>query len=410
MEELGIDPDDIGSHSCRKGSSSDVMSGSTAGPSIVAVAHRAGWVLSKVFNIYLKMEAAGDHYVGRLAAGLDINSPKFATLPYHFCVDNDAVRHAASLCFPSLWNLAQFRGVLRMCLAALVGNKDFLNRILPGHHPLFLTPLFRSSVLLESLPPLANEHPRLKPTGIPPHIGIQIMLEKTKEEMSKSVRDLQGTMCDEIRSVLREEGAAGANLTPELLRSVLSDELKTTMQSLYPNLENRLAALEVETPSRCSPDAVPDGFNFTWEDRPRRVPKDFKFPTVTLRVAWSLWWLGSRRGEMEIPPFRFLHSADLPSTNVKKKWSDWKAVLKPMLQKLESDHPTYPSAQPTEEEVERMFHLVVDTVPNPEQGSYTKRVAEHKISTISNYARKRVRAESSTQNAKRRRVVHGKKN
>ena len=105
MEELDLEPDDIGSHSCRKGASSDVMSGSTAGPSIVAVAHRAGWVLSQIFSIYLKMENAGDHYVGRLAAGLDVNSPAFATLPYHFAVDNDSVRNVASLCFPSLWNI-----------------------------------------------------------------------------------------------------------------------------------------------------------------------------------------------------------------------------------------------------------------------------------------------------------------
>mmetsp|Transcript_11425 Transcript_11425/g.32085 ORF Transcript_11425/g.32085 Transcript_11425/m.32085 type:complete len:175 (+) Transcript_11425:636-1160(+) len=50
----------------------------------------------------------------------ELGSPKFATLPYHYSVDKDAVCYAASLCFPSLWNLTQFRGVLCTCLVSLV--------------------------------------------------------------------------------------------------------------------------------------------------------------------------------------------------------------------------------------------------------------------------------------------------
>jgi hypothetical protein len=54
LEMWGISPEDIGTHSTRKGAASYCTSGSTAGPSNAAVHLRAGWSMGAVQNTYLR--------------------------------------------------------------------------------------------------------------------------------------------------------------------------------------------------------------------------------------------------------------------------------------------------------------------------------------------------------------------
>ncbi len=84
MRALGIDPNDIGVHSIRKGAATYACSGSTSGPSIAAVCNRAGWTMGKVKDTYIRYEAAQDQFVGRIVAGLNINSRSFAVSPPFF--------------------------------------------------------------------------------------------------------------------------------------------------------------------------------------------------------------------------------------------------------------------------------------------------------------------------------------
>jgi hypothetical protein len=80
----GFEPSDFGNHSFRKGAATFASSGSVGGPSIVSIIRRAGWSLGDVLGRYLKADPAGDQYVGRVVAGLPINSPQFAVLPPSF--------------------------------------------------------------------------------------------------------------------------------------------------------------------------------------------------------------------------------------------------------------------------------------------------------------------------------------
>lgn len=72
-----------GTHSIRKGVATFAGSGSTGGPSIASVCLRVGWALGGVQDRYIRYEAAGDQYLGRVVAGLPLNSPSCAVPPPH---------------------------------------------------------------------------------------------------------------------------------------------------------------------------------------------------------------------------------------------------------------------------------------------------------------------------------------
>ncbi|DAZ95291.1 TPA: LOW QUALITY PROTEIN: hypothetical protein N0F65_007781 [Lagenidium giganteum] len=65
LQRRGIQLEDIGSHSIRKGSTSYCSSGSTMCPSSISVHLRARWALDGVQDRYLRYESAGDMFVGR---------------------------------------------------------------------------------------------------------------------------------------------------------------------------------------------------------------------------------------------------------------------------------------------------------------------------------------------------------
>ena len=89
MKDFGVNIEDIGVHSIRKGAASYVSSGSTCAPPQVATNIRARWSMGIIQDTYLHYEAAGDQYVGRVVSGLPLSSPKFAVLPCQVdcCVD-----------------------------------------------------------------------------------------------------------------------------------------------------------------------------------------------------------------------------------------------------------------------------------------------------------------------------------
>ena len=99
----GINIDDIGTHSIRKGASTYCTSGTTAAPNLIPVQLRAGWTMDGVQTRYMKYDQAGDCHVGRTVTGLPPLAPEFATLPAHFKdVDDSEVLAAIAECFPFL--------------------------------------------------------------------------------------------------------------------------------------------------------------------------------------------------------------------------------------------------------------------------------------------------------------------
>jgi hypothetical protein len=80
---------DIAAHSPRKGSVTHTGSGGPAAPNPYPICLRAGWSVGTIQNIYMKMAAGADRYVGRTVAGLDATTARFAVLPPHFVGDAD---------------------------------------------------------------------------------------------------------------------------------------------------------------------------------------------------------------------------------------------------------------------------------------------------------------------------------
>lgn len=70
LETYSLKPDDIGTHSLRKGAITYVCSGSMAGPSIASICLRCGWSLGGVQDRYIRYEHGGDQFCGRGVTGL----------------------------------------------------------------------------------------------------------------------------------------------------------------------------------------------------------------------------------------------------------------------------------------------------------------------------------------------------
>jgi hypothetical protein len=86
VHACGCDPDLLGVHSFRKGPLTFLSSGSTAGPTSGAIHQRAGWSQGKVNDTYILFEQAGDHFIGRILAGLNIHQHTVTVLPRRFGV------------------------------------------------------------------------------------------------------------------------------------------------------------------------------------------------------------------------------------------------------------------------------------------------------------------------------------
>ncbi|RHX99652.1 hypothetical protein DYB36_013962 [Aphanomyces astaci] len=111
----------VGTHSIRKGAATFVCSGSTSGPSVISVCLRCGWSLGNVVERYMHYEKAGDQFVGRVVAGLPLNSAGYAQLPPHFISTDDAIVASAVRCmFPGLSKSIAIFGVLKLSLASLL--------------------------------------------------------------------------------------------------------------------------------------------------------------------------------------------------------------------------------------------------------------------------------------------------
>ena len=82
---------DISIHSYRKGGSTYASSGTTAAPSGISVNLRGGWSMGGVRDVYFLYEKAGDQYIGRLLAGLNVYSPEFAVSEPEFTPVSDGI-------------------------------------------------------------------------------------------------------------------------------------------------------------------------------------------------------------------------------------------------------------------------------------------------------------------------------
>ena len=94
-------PDRIKAHSGRKGTATFLTAATLNPPPLPSIAHRGEWSQGKVQDIYFNFAQPGDHYIGRMLAGLDPTNPSFQVLPPHFTcgLENEYVKEGVELCY-----------------------------------------------------------------------------------------------------------------------------------------------------------------------------------------------------------------------------------------------------------------------------------------------------------------------
>jgi hypothetical protein len=183
-----------------KGAGTHAISGTTASPSsLPSIARRGEWSLGAVLDVYWHFASIGDHYLGRILAGLDPNTPDFGTLPPHWTnsnpLENDLIKKAMVMLYGPILVAYEGKpenpaGLLLRCLSSLVFHADALLEVMvkfPGHDFTKIS-IFHDGELLDGLKKLVTTDPTpvvmTVATGIPPHVGTAQQLAKLLNVMT----------------------------------------------------------------------------------------------------------------------------------------------------------------------------------------------------------------------------------
>ncbi len=352
LKRYSLNPIDIGVHSIRKGGSTYAASGSTNGPSFASICLRAGWAIGSVQERYIKLEGAGDQFVGRTIRGVPLDSAKFAQLPPHF-KDGTLLDDDINSCYPSLIDLTNLNGSLRNSLASVVHHSNFLQASLRKNHPVMSTAIFSRIGLLDKLKAgiIYDTHsPEMTSTGIPPYCSIL----KEIDELKDKVENLPAAIVGGVEDVLERNGAAAANVTPGALKATIEAVLLTALATHLPNLPiGNVPVPPIQAPS-------PEYSLFNWGGKFHRVPEDFDFPQCNAPLAFQLWFLGNPNNK--IPPYRMLEPSDMSTLKKRKRLSDWTYLMKALVQQLGADS-ELDSPQLDERIIRSQFILGRDRLP-----------------------------------------------
>ena len=335
----------FGTHSLRKGASTQAASGSTAGAPIMSLIRRGDWSTG-VFDRYFKMADAGDQHAGRQVARFDVHDASFRQLPAHFIELNGEqsalVDDAILTVFGSTANSIPirhptFKPLLARYLAALVHHADWLRAELGDDHRCFTqVRLFREPELLQKLLPLVTileSESYLVPTGIPPHVDNIVRMEKiikTQQVMidlqNKTLETLESTVSttiiNTITSVLETRAAENGVVTVAALRKALDDTRRTDGDESMAKVTEQIMELRsliegitmqapaptpTTTTTAATPSTIP--FTFSYDGRLWDLPKGHRFPVgeIDKATATEYWLLGDKAAG--IGPWRELKSA-----------------------------------------------------------------------------------------------------
>lgn len=334
---LGAKPEDIGTHSCRKGAPTYCYS-VNGGPSATNISLRAGWSLGNVQDRYIFSSSGGDQYTGRVASGLPNTSVDFAVLPPHFeagytlTVEQWAQIHPNYSSFPD-----SFKQVALYLLASIVYHQDWLGSNLHKEHPFRSSYLFTSGLMSQFKPHVTLVSKQITPTGIPPHLSIASQLSNITKAVQETRQDIIAR-CDtmpqtiETRLLNRFAIHGAIPVTKDDLRNMLKNvieefkHLQTTTQSQSQNTNEVVNNAENKDNERWWKHWYYDGF-FHF------VPLGFVFPTGNVRNIWNLWWFGNRAES--IRPYRLIRGKDLPKQ--KSTLSKTNTLMKAIIAKAKSN-------------------------------------------------------------------------
>ena len=356
-------PERIGAHSARKGSSTHLTAGTLNPPPLSSVAHRGEWSQGTVQDIYFNFAQPGDHYVGRMLAGLDPNSTRFRVLPPHFTcgLENPYVKQALDMCFGRILkareDLSYLPGFFLRLLASIVYHEHWIRRILQkdSKHPFGNIYFFEHTELLKNLRDLVTTDATTNmqlPTGIPTHIDLNNKLEKILENNNDFLDQLKAqsiVIQEAVKRAIQENDILSGNVT----MPVLTEKLETHHNAIIEFIKNNTIHLTNDNAEgKEEPDDnTPGNSKLSFVDNlhsvegtPRYVyngkfwdvPNGFKFPkNPTRKVGWEYWLRGKPGNEMlvndifkkaPIKPFRKMIRDCLPGSEENVWGSSWKPI------------------------------------------------------------------------------------
>jgi hypothetical protein len=322
--EFGFDPSDIGSHSIRKGAATFLTS-LPGGPSAAASCIRGGWTMGNVKDRYFRYSEAGDQFVGRCLALLNLLTIEFSCSPPMFVVEDNSdfdqwINDVVLTQYPFALDINGFALLCRMCTASLLFHRKWIMDHFSNSIIASCCHLYKYSNIKQFF----EDHPNILKvffpwnnpnghsfSGIPPHAALLNDLKALRSGQER----LMNTLKDTLKEALDETRTESAGLSKKELFTYLdllkNDLLKqfTTMERQH-CVQNDNAILENSKEMVTEQVEVQRNYNVhPFHGAIRRVPLTWRFPKCGLFHLWRQWWLGN---DIEnIPPLHLLVTKDI---------------------------------------------------------------------------------------------------
>ena len=348
LHDLGYTPNDLGTHSIRKGAVSYVSS-LPGGPTVPAVCIRAGWSMGQVREIYMRYVSSGDQFVGRCLSMLPLDDVEFGSSCARFDeslseADHGYLTTLAKQEFSELAGIDSFGRLMLRCYASLLHHRQWLLDLDPNHVVRRCSAALKDGGLMEYLSThpgiIKVTHPWDDPTpnrftGIPPHVSQTQKLMAIRNEQQSMVNDFVG----KVGTLLEERGVGDGAVSVDAMKKLFKDlsaDIKKQFEALgggQPSdgeeQQQTLQELAADLPQDGGGSAQ-TGFQLHLhgrglDSRLEKVPYSWEFPRVSVQKMWELWWVGDT--VQQIPPMRAISIEDLrwlddkplPSTAMHKR-------------------------------------------------------------------------------------------
>ena len=213
VNAFGYQLSDLGTLSIRKGAITYVSS-QPGGPTAAAICIQAGWAMGGVMGIYMKYQAEGDMFVGRLLSLLNLLLvPEFAVSPPKIhatakVVTNATLNAKSNSTFPMLLVTNLVGAVLGYCLVSRVFHLERVAEWDAIHVIKVDCPLYGDAQFLSVVGPLINpEYPwdgqHIQATGIPSHVAVMHQIRSMGEALER-LAVIQGHLADEVDARMNE--------------------------------------------------------------------------------------------------------------------------------------------------------------------------------------------------------------
>jgi hypothetical protein len=343
--DLGCARSDIGTHSNRKFAESTSAS-KVDGPSRTQVSLRAGQSVGKTQDCYMFAEEDGDAIVGRTVAQLKLNADEFDVLPPHFSLPicEKLEEYGWDNIYPGYQHHpVSFQRVIRSLFPSLVYHyhSGHLRERCSPQHPIWRQRIFTDRTLINSLKdeviivhgycPQTN----MSADGVPGFILISREIRNfearyvstcglfnteviaLKTMFADKLGELPGQICKILHEQFEVNGAV--SITKDNIRDLILEILEApdstisqilnTQKDILNKISPPVVSDVVDVPLTVSDEVYAGEFHL-WSDndRSRRVPYNFSWPTQPAFVMWDLWFFGDK--EERICPYRWISGRD----------------------------------------------------------------------------------------------------